>query len=626
MNSVAAEDFPRYRFEDYVLDTRSRELRDAAGKEIPLTAKAFDTLEMLVANRHRLVGKDELLATVWAGRVVEENNLTQAISTLRRALGSAGGEHRYIVTVPGRGYRFVAEVHEGAVAANAPATGKVPGAQHTRRALALGALLFALGLFAVTASRLYSTPAAPPPSQPATATLAVLPFRSLSPGPRDELLELGLAETLVTRLGHVRGLSMRSLDASQRFDDPVEAGRQLGVAYVVAGSTQRSGERVRVNARLLAVPGGRTLWAGTFDEQRDRVFTLQDALASAVGGALALKVGTAGPRRSPCEGGDAESYRAYLNGRYVLGRLSARRLPEAYAALRRAIELDPACARAYATLASLHVQQIGIADADPREQLPPARTALARALALDPQSAEAWRVKAEIEAYEWNTTAAEASFRRSLALDPDAADTHAAYADLLVGLGREQDTGVHIWRAHELDPLSPTITLMASGWVGFSDPPAGQALGARVLEQEPDYWGALFQRGAWARQQGRLAESISDLERAVENSSRNSRVVASLARSYVAAGQVERARALLAELQERDRVSYVHPSSLAIVYYELGEDEHALDLLERAYAERDGRIFNLGADPYWKRLHAQPRFQALAQRAGLRGGTTHSSQ
>ena len=99
-----------YRFESYCLDTQTRELRQGDGTAVALTAKAFETLRLLIENRHRVVGKDELLAAVWAGRVVEENNLTQAVSALRRALGAGAGDHRYIVTVPGRGYQFVAVV------------------------------------------------------------------------------------------------------------------------------------------------------------------------------------------------------------------------------------------------------------------------------------------------------------------------------------------------------------------------------------------------------------------------------------------------------------------------------------------------------------------------------------
>ena len=141
---------------------------------------------------------------------------------------------------------------------------------------------------------------------------------------------------------------------------------------------------------------------------------------------------------------------------------------------------------------------------------------------------------------------------------------------------------------------------------------------ARTLEAEPGYWFALWQRAAWARNQGHLAEAIADLEQAARNSGRNSRVLSSLARTYMAARQPERARALLQEMEQRQRQGYVHPSALAITYYELGDDAHALDQLERAYTQRDLRIANLGDDPYWQRLHANPRFQALARRAVLK--------
>ena len=269
----------RYRFQNCCLDTQTRELRLGNGSAVPLTAKAFETLHYLIQYRQRVVGKDELLAAVWPGRVVEENNLTQAISAVRRALGSGAGEHRYIITVPGRGYRFIAEVQEegedetstGLVDASAPsnttstpatfaATTTTTTAAAWRRAIAFGALLFMLALFAAAAWRLREAPANNPvqTSAPHAATLAVLPFRSLSPGPRDELLELGLAETLIAQLSETSPLQVRSLAVTQRFADhdrgPVDAGQQLGATYVIEGSTQRRDDRVRVNARCSRCP------------------------------------------------------------------------------------------------------------------------------------------------------------------------------------------------------------------------------------------------------------------------------------------------------------------------------------------------------------------------------------
>jgi len=235
-------------------------LRDGDGPAVPLTSKAFDTLCYLIEHRQRVVGKDELLASIWPGRVVEENNLTQAIAALRRALGTNAGEHRYIVTVPGRGYRFVAEVHEGELDADAspaqvvaapPSAAPMPA---WRRAITMGAVLFMLGLFAIAAWRMREAPGAGvlrPDAQ--RVALAVLPFRSLSSGPRDEGLELGLADTLITRLSHSNALRVRSLASAQRLSgrqaDPLAAGRRLGADYVVEGTTQRIGDQVRHGIR-----------------------------------------------------------------------------------------------------------------------------------------------------------------------------------------------------------------------------------------------------------------------------------------------------------------------------------------------------------------------------------------
>src|SRR6478735_8338646 len=166
-----------YRFEGYSLDTQTRELRNDAGAVVALTAKAFDTLCFLIENRERVVGKEDLFAAVWPGRVVEDNNLTQAIATLRRALGTDGSDHRFIITVPGRGYRFVAGLEEAAPAtAVTPPAG--PPAATWQRPVAIGALLLLLALFAAVAWRMRDA------SPPTTASLATATPSPSSPKPQ----------------------------------------------------------------------------------------------------------------------------------------------------------------------------------------------------------------------------------------------------------------------------------------------------------------------------------------------------------------------------------------------------------------------------------------------------------
>lgn len=609
---------------------QTRELRTGEGPALPLTAKAFDTLCCLIDNRQRVVGKDELLATVWPGRVVEENNLTQAISVLRRALGS---ENRCIITVPGRGYRFVADLREDDVATdpaiNEMARASASATPSSRKAIVIGALLSILALSLVAAWRLRE----PSPETRALpqAAVAVLPFRSLSPGPRDELLELGLAETLIARLSGSTRLQVRSLASSQRFAgaqrDPLDAGRRLGADYVVEGTTQRDGSQVRVNARLLDVRDGRAVWTGTFDERIEQAFTLQDGIAAAVASALAYKI-SASPAagRSPCDGANAEAYRAYLTGYYQLNRPTAARMHQALVAFRRAIDLDPTCARAYAGMAYAYRALAMTGDQDPRKTFPSAKAAVKQALAIDPGLAEAYASQGFIHFwYDWDWASAEASFKRAIELNPSLAEAHMAYAHLLSNIGRKEEAVSQARQAVALDPLSPLINTLASNFIVIAGHTGEAQQGwEKALELEPDFWTALLSRSGTLMARGDYAGAISDLRRASELSGGNSQALAALGMAYASAGDFAAAEQVLHDMEVRDRDGYVPATSMAALHNALGDSEGAMDLLERAYQERDIRLAFLKVDARWNNLREQPRFLALARRLELgtsRAGT-----
>jgi serine/threonine-protein kinase len=609
-------------FDGFCLDTQTRELRAGDGSVLPVGAKAFDTLCCLIDHRHRVVSKDELMAAVWPARVVEENNLTQAVSALRRVLGS---EHRYILTVPGRGYRFIADVREDDAAATTvvnPLTAAPAVLPVWRRSMAVGALLFMLALFAVAAWRARE-PSPATLALPQTA-VAVLPFRSLSPGPRDELLELGLAETLIARISASTQLRVRSLASSQRFaglqQDPIDAGRQLGAAYVLEGTTQRDGEYVRVNARLLDVADGRAIWSGTFDEKIDRAFTLQDGIAAAVASALASNIG-ASPvdSRSPCDGANAGAYRAYLSGHYQLNRPSAARMRQALAAFRRAVDIDPTCARAYAGMAYAYRALAMTGDQDPQTYFPLAKAAVKQALALDPDLAEAYASQGFIRFWhDWDWAGAEASFKRAIELNPSLAEAHMGYAHLLSNLGRKDEAVLHARQAVTLDPLSPLINTLASNFIVMAGHGGEARQGwEKALELDPDFWTALLSRSGMLMSRGDEAGAIADLRRASELSGGNSQVLAALGMAHVSAGDYFAAEQILRDMERRDGEGYVPATSVAALRNALGDSEGALDLLERAYEERDIRLTFLKVDARWNNLRAQPRFQALEQRMQL---------
>lgn len=652
MNVLTAPAFVCYAFEGHVVDTRTRELRDAGGAVLPLTSRGFDTLCVLLAHPDQLVTKEELLSSVWNGRVVEENNLTQAIAALRRAFGTDGQDHRFIVTVPGRGYRFVPQVRivggldaepaahrgpalpgtpgwEGALVS--PVAGQpahrnwsaVSGARPPRIRRAgpwvSGAIALVLLLGAGWWTR--TQPALPHPGvQP--PTLAVLPFQSAGGDGSQALLELGLADTLVTRLARVESLRVHPLGSTRRAArasrDPLEVGRALGATWVVEGSAQTLGGRIRVNVRLLSVATAATLWSDTFDADGSEVFALQDRMAAAIARGLSRPAPAAAAATSPCDGQDVEAYRALLRAEFQLQRRGQTTL----SAYRDAIGLDPTCVRAHAGLA---VAQMFLThdDKDPSEMFPLARAAVDRALALDPSSAAAWMARGRyLQLHAWDWTGAESALRRALALNPSLADAHFALAHLLVSTGRHREGLLHMRQARALDPFSPLYNALEGGFLtAAGNPREAQVRVAQALELEPGFWVAHLVKGGMALDRGDARAAVADLERAAEASRGNSQVLAVLALAHAAAGTPQRARAIREELRGRQRAGhYVPATSLAAVELAVGERHAAMAWLEQGRQRRDIRMAFLQQDARWNPLREEPAFRALSARMRLAGG------
>jgi serine/threonine-protein kinase len=625
-------------FDGHCLDARRRLLFAPDGNALPLTAKAFDTLLYLVEHADRVVSKEELMAAVWPGRVVEENNLTQAVSGLRRALGTSGGEHRYIVTVPGSGYRFVADLQrldsavekapgtdDGQVAASAASSLAQPAdrgysisSSNARRAILVALLIMATMLTWVALHRSDRTTG----DDVHSSTVAILPFRAVATDARDPLLETGLAETLITRLSASSALRVRSLGSVQRFAnapvDPMDAGRDLQVNRILEGTTQRRDDRVRITVRLLSVPEGRTLWADTFDERYDQVFLLQDRIADAVVSALALRPDQApAVKRSPCDGVDGDAYRTYLAARDLINAPSPPRLHRAIADFRQVLDLDPTCARAWAGQAFAWRALSMTGDVDPKQAFPIAKAAVQQALALDPASAEAYASQGFIEFwYDWDWPAAEHSLRHAIELNPSLAEAHLAYGNLLLNLRRFEEAVAEMRQARELDPLSPLInTLEASVLSAAGRRDEAQTRIERALELAPDFWIALLTRGGMELGRGEFDAAIADLERARARSE-GSQVDALLGQAYAMAGRREQAETLLKSLTAKAADAYVPPTSLAAIENALGRVDRALDLLEQAYAARDVRLAFIHTDTRWQSLRAEPRFVALERKVG----------
>jgi serine/threonine-protein kinase len=629
----------RYVFGEFRIDLPSRRLQRRDGTLVPLTPRVFDTLLLLVERAGEVLSKDAMMAGVWPNRIVEENNLSQNISTLRRVLGANAGDHRFILTEPGQGYRFIEPVRieadpAGAAVAPSPsragqsplpvhgsaratvATEPLAGAARTRRRLRVASVAFVVvALIGITAVWWWRIRPAATSSNP---SLAILPFKPLRADAHDEVLQLGMADTLITKLGTNPHVVVRSLSVVRRFDktdqDALAAGRELGVGSILEGYIQRQGDRVRVNARLLAVPSGTTLWADSFDTRFSDVFAMQDAIAQKVASALSLKLDRDERRRMENNyTRNTVAYQWYLQGRYHLQNATPQELVTAAEVFQQALRIDPDYALAYVGLAESYRRQAIISDADPQIVLPLAKTAALHALKLDDTLAEAYVPLGFVRFwYDWDWVGAEAAFRRGIELQPNIVDLHFGYAALLSNLGRNEQALRESQRARELDPTSTLYVALEASFVayaGHNDEAQQQLQG--VLRAAPRFWIAHLVLGWLASDSGRYADAVVEFRKASELSGGSQQAVSMLGFALARAGRKPEAQAMLTSLLARSKHEYLPATSIATIYCGLGDNDHALEWLERGYAARDVRMTFLRVDHRWDSLRSDPRFVSL---------------
>jgi DNA-binding winged helix-turn-helix (wHTH) protein/tetratricopeptide (TPR) repeat protein len=571
-----------YEFGDFRLDAAKRLLLKRGGEAVPLTPKVFDTLLYLIEERGTVLTKDELMAAIWPDTVVEENNLGQNISKLRGVLGESRGEHRYILTVPGRGYRFVADVKTSAPRADAP-------------------------------------------SDAAVNTLAVLPFKPLVVETRDASLEMGMADTLIARLSNIREVVVRPVSSVRKYvemdQDPLAAGRELGAESVLDGSIQRWGDNIRVTVRLMRVADGASLWAGIFDEKFTNIFAVQDAIAEKVAGALAPRLGREEKKRlTKRHTRNAEAYELYVRGRYHALKATPPEIQTAISYFRQAIDLDPDYALAYVGLADAYRSLPLNSDMHPNEFFPRAKAALQKAVEIDDTLAEAHAVLGfTIFWYDWDWGAAEGQYRRALELDPNSADAHLAYAHLLSNTGRHTEALAEAKRARELDPLNLRNNALEGQFLNHAGR-TDEALARlrKTFELDPNYLLAhLFAWSAYV-EKGMYVEAAAEARRARELNDLSAQPGAYLGYALAKSGRRREALAELEGLLELLAERYVPPYLVALVYHGLGERDEALAWLERGFEQRDPKMVFLLVEPKWNNLRDDQRFQDLLRRVGLK--------
>jgi DNA-binding winged helix-turn-helix (wHTH) protein/TolB-like protein/tetratricopeptide (TPR) repeat protein len=650
-----------YEFGAFRVDAVRRQLlRD--GVPVPLKPKALETLMVLLQNRGRVVTKEELLSALWPDTFVEEGNLTQHVSLVRKALGETPQERRYIVTVPGQGYRFVAEVRESsggaedapvadtghsresthepepedpyrrelappqapppAAATPLPAASAVPAARRGGHMLWL--LVISLVLAAAAGALLYlrggGRPARPGSEKP-LRLLAVLPFKPLDAESDNAQLELGMADALITRLGNVRRLTVRPTSAVLKFqgghDDPVAHGRALGVDAVVDGKIQKSGERLRVTVHLMRVADGASLWADTFDSSFGDIFSVQDAIAVRVARALTLELtGTEEGLMVKRHRTSPEAYEAYLKGRYLWGRRNPESVRKAKEFFETAAAIDPGYAPAYAGLADCFIlpSTLGL---QPVRSYEHARTFALKALEIDQAIAEAHASLAfAVWRRDWDWERAEQEFRRAVELNPRYATAHQWYGLMLSSMGRFDEGLKELEQAREIDPLSPAIgTDLAAALLYARRPDQAIEQLGRVLELDENFIGAHNVLALAYASKGRLGEAEAEARKVSEIAESGAMGPAILAYVYASAMEGQKSRAILQQLRE-SRAGGV-TGVQAAAYWGLGERDKAFAVLEEGFENREWWLSTLKVHPIFDELRADPRYRSLLRRTGL---------
>jgi DNA-binding winged helix-turn-helix (wHTH) protein/TolB-like protein/cytochrome c-type biogenesis protein CcmH/NrfG len=613
-----------YLFGPFRLDAANRLLlRD--GKPVPLTAKTFDTLFVLIRSSGKVLSKDELLQAVWPDSVVEEANLAVNISALRKALGESPGEHKYIVTIPGRGYQFVAEVSEWGeedsplVVEKYTFTQAAFGQNHpwfSSKLLAVGGavILAVLGYWAVTAWLGSSVKTGQ------VRSVAILPFKSLKAGD-DISLGLGLADALITRLSNTGSIIVRPTSAIIKYSASEKSlkqiGDELGVEAVLEGRVQREGDQLRLTVQLVRAATGAPLWAGSFDEQFTHIFTVQRAISEKVAQALTLKLNAEQQQRlGKNYTANTAAFQSYIRGQYFWNQRTPDSLRQAITHFERAIADDPAYALAYAgiadcylTFATAEILMSGMAQSD---ELQKAKAAALKSLELDDTLAEAHTALAAVLAVTGDP-ASHREFERAIEINPNYATAYNFYCIRLMGDGQFDEALKKIKRAAEIDPLSAAINTNF-GMALYRQRRYDEALQQlnRSLELNPNFPRTHYAIGMVYGQQRRYDEAIKELERTVELSQGSAVSLAALAHAQALSGRRQQAEQILPRLLGMFDRGQVSPYYVAMVYAGLGQHDQAFAWLEKL--TRKDNLGLLQKDQAFDSLRADPRFAEVVRR------------
>ncbi|HEY3619606.1 MAG TPA: winged helix-turn-helix domain-containing protein [Candidatus Sulfotelmatobacter sp.] len=636
--------------EDFELDLRAYELR-RAGRPLRLERIPMEVLLLLIERRGRLVTREEIVEKIWGRGVFldTDNSINGAIRKIRQALKDDSEQPRFVQTVTGKGYRFIASGVSGGPSGERPEimtafvqmvegpspglstrsnqSSGVPAHSRSRTGAALAVTLvtlvvigLALWLVPIVSHR---TSAALP-----LRSIAVLPLDNLSGDPSQDFFVDAMTDELITDLAKVGALRVTSRTSVMRYKGTKKSlpqiAKELNVDGIIEGSVTRSGNRVRITAQLLNAPADRHLWAETYDRDLGDVLKLQSEVAEAI--AQHVRAQLTPQQQAQLHAArpvNPEAYDAYVRGRYYFtndfDKPEKLKLAKSY--FEESIRKDPAFALGYSGLADSYAYLAfdGAAEVSPAFSYKSAKEALRKAVELDDSIGEAYDTLGALSwRFEWDWNAAERNFDRAIALAPSYSCAHEDRAVYLAFTGRHDEALDELAKSQQLDP-GPGSTMVASG-VYYQLRDYQQLLEAsrRGLVSDPNKWSEHYELGVGYEGTGKPLEAISEYQKAIELSNGNPDATASLAHAFAVIGRRAEAEKILRELEGNSKRANVSPYLIATVYAGLGEKDKAFEYLEKAYEEKSLDIsWFLKADLRIDNLRSDPRFHNLLRRVGL---------
>ena len=631
----------RLSFGVFELDLRAGELRKH-GLRIRLQEQPFQVLAMLLEHAGEVVTREELQKKLWpADTFVDfDHGLNKAINKLREALGDSAESPRFVETVARRGYRFLAEVKIADVAParnsglatlpqrpetppNLPefaANSAVPKSRQPSFVAKTAVFVLILLTASLAAWKFHPWNR----SSPAIRSLAVLPLESLSNDPSQDYFADGMTDELISDLGQIsalRVISRTSVMAYKHAHKPLpQIARELNVDAIVEGTVLRSGDQVRITAKLIDASADKRLWSQSYEGELRDTLTLQSKVARAIADQIQINLN---PREQAAlkiaKVVNPEAYVSYLKGRYFWNKRSAESLKVALAYFNQAIDEDPAYAQAYSGLSDTYalLGDWQYAVMTPRQALPKAKAAAIKALELDSTLGEAHNSLAFcLDGFDWNFDSAGKEFLRAIELNPGYATAHHWYAWHLALLHRYDEALAEMRKAESLDPLSLVINAdLAELLVLAHSYDESIQQSRKTIEMDPNFGLAHNHLGQAYLLKYMYPEAIAELQKAVQLSGGGPTCMANLARADAASGKRSEAEKLLGDLKKRSSAGYSHGSEIAVIYASLGDSDQAMSWLEKGFEERfnPGVLLRPGFDP----LRSDPRFQELMRHIGL---------